>query len=115
MIANSLLGYGVVKTLSYINEPQDIHPANTTSQLTTATSLALSPRKRKARGMFSDDNISRDNCSPRSNSTTRGITSFHYHQFSKFKSNEHRNSITPTPEHHNSTKDNKGTYILNLE
>src|SRR5438046_5760418 len=58
MIANSLLGYGVVKTLSYINEPQDIHPTNTTSQLTTATSLALSPRKRKARGMFSDDNIS---------------------------------------------------------
>ena len=58
MIANSLLGYGVVKTLSYMNEPQDIHPANTTSQLTTATSLALSPPKCKAHGMFSDDNIS---------------------------------------------------------
>jgi hypothetical protein len=44
-----------------------------------------------------------------------GITSFHYHPFSKFKSQEHDKSVTPTPEHHNSEMDNKDTDISNLE
>ena len=52
------LGYGVVKTLNYINEPRDIESVNTNSQSNSGTSPELSPRKRKARGMFADDDMS---------------------------------------------------------
>ena len=49
------LGYGVVKTLNYVNEPRDIDSINTNSQLNSEISQELSPRKRRARGMFADD------------------------------------------------------------
>src|SRR5947207_2646568 len=54
------LGYGVVKTLNYINEARNVDSANADlqSQSASSSSLELSPRKRKARGMFTDDDIS---------------------------------------------------------
>jgi len=49
-------GYGVVKTLTYVKEPRDISATSITSQLTDKNSgSGASPRKRKARGMFTDD------------------------------------------------------------
>ena len=61
LIVKSLwLGYGVVKTLNYINEARNVDSANADlqSQSASSSSLELSPRKRKARGMFTDDDIS---------------------------------------------------------
>ena len=58
IIATSQLGYRVVKTLNYLNEAHDIDAPNTTSQSTSGTSLKPSPQKRKARGMFTDNDMS---------------------------------------------------------
>jgi hypothetical protein len=52
------LGYGVVKTLNYINEPRDVNSVNINSQSNSGISQELSPRKRRARGMFNDDDTS---------------------------------------------------------
>ena len=54
------LGYGVVKTLNYINELRDIDSININSQLNSGISQELSPRKRRARGMFTDEDISQE-------------------------------------------------------
>ena len=51
------LGYGVVKTLNYVNEPRDI---DSNSQSNSRISQELSPRKRRASGMFTDDDISQE-------------------------------------------------------
>ena len=52
-------GYGVIKTLSFIKELRDIDPL-INSQSNNSSPLGQSPRKRKARGMFIDDNTSPD-------------------------------------------------------
>ena len=49
------LGYGVVKTLNFVNEPRDIDSININSQPNVGISSELSPRKRRACGMFADD------------------------------------------------------------
>ena len=54
------LGYGVVKTLNYVNEPRDIDSINSNSQSNSIISQELSPRKRRASGMFTDDDISQE-------------------------------------------------------
>ena len=48
-------GYGVIKTLSFVKELRDIDPL-INSQSNNLSPLGQSPRKRKARGMFIDDN-----------------------------------------------------------
>ena len=52
------LGYGVVKTLNYVNEPRDIDSINSNSQSNSKISQELTPRKRRASGMFTDDDTS---------------------------------------------------------
>ena len=49
-----------MKTLSYLNELRNVGSANANinSQSDAETALGLSPRKRKARGMFTADDIS---------------------------------------------------------
>jgi len=54
------LGYGVVKTLNYVNEPRDIDSVNTNSQSNSGISQELSPRKHRAHGMFNDDDMSQE-------------------------------------------------------
>ena len=83
------LGYGVVKTLNYVNEPRDIDSINTNSQSNVGISPELSPRKRRARGMFADDV-----------STELIVQPEH--------TKKRDNSITPTPEHSNA-------YISNIK
>ena len=54
------LGYGVVKTLNYVNEPRDIDSINSNSQSNSIISQELSPRKRRASEMFTDDDVSQE-------------------------------------------------------
>ena len=54
------LGYGVVKTLNYVNEPRDIDSINSNSQSNSRISQELSPRKDRASEMFIDDDISQE-------------------------------------------------------
>ena len=49
-----------MKTLNYLKDLRDIDSTNISSKSNIGNSSELSPRKRKARGMFIDDNISKD-------------------------------------------------------
>jgi len=49
-----------VKTLNYLKDLCDIDSTNMVSKSNIGNSLELSPRKRKARGMFMNDNESKD-------------------------------------------------------
>ena len=89
------LGYGVVKTLNYVNEPRDIDSINTNSQCNVGISPELSPRKHRAHGMFTDDGSIEVIVQPEQTKQTD-------------------NSITPTPERHNTAQD-KGIYVSNVK
>ena len=97
----------MVKTLNYVREPRDTGKTNSMiKSKATTTSPGLSPRKRKARGMFVNDN-SKTNA-PSEVVVASDIKSpqnqvIHFLVFSpsndKVKGKGHDNSITSATEH----------------
>ena len=72
-----------------------------------------SPRKRKARGMFMDDNTS-SNVIDVQTLQHKVSLSFSWF-FSKLKSNERDDSVTPVPESFTSDQGNEGAYISYIQ